>query len=274
VLIGVVTPLVQEGFADLTKGSPAVTGPAAKVAALRLEGDESETYVFPAKMDFDLRTINDAYNTEWPKEQYDRWARAHGGVDDYAVNIKLVLEGNRPAPIRILGMRPIKHCQDPLTGTLLLSPSAGADSSVRVGINLDEPRPIARKLQGGMALKGDYFAEKTVSLKRGEQQTFQITAVTVRSYCEFTLELTILDNGKTITQEIKNGSGPFRVSAVKTTGDWGSPGIYSAYQALYVGGVATRDGAFVRVNPSTYDSGRTVGLTRRPPSTHLADGEP
>jgi hypothetical protein len=99
------------------------------------------------------------------------------GVDDYAVNIKLVLEGNRPAPIRILGMRPVKHCQEPLTGTFLLSPSAGADSSVRIGINLDEPRPITRKLQGGIGLKGDYFAEKTVSLKRGEQQTFQITAV-------------------------------------------------------------------------------------------------
>src|SRR4029453_14254906 len=64
-----------------------------------------------------------------------------------------------------------------LTGTFLLSPSAGADSSVRIGINLDEPRPITRKLQGGIGLKGDYFAEKTVSLKRGEQQTFQITAV-------------------------------------------------------------------------------------------------
>jgi hypothetical protein len=73
------TPVAQEGVADLTKGSPSVTGPAAKVAALRLEEDESETYVFPTRMDFDLRTINDAYNTEWPREQYDRWARAHGG---------------------------------------------------------------------------------------------------------------------------------------------------------------------------------------------------
>jgi Microbial-type PARG, catalytic domain len=118
-----------------------------------------------------------------------------------------------------------------------------------------------------MGLTGDYFAEKTVSLKRGEQQTFQITAATIRSYCEFTLELTILDNGKTLTQEIKNGSEPFRVSAVKTSGEWGSPGIYRSYQALYVGGVATRDGAFVRVNPGTYDEGKTVGLTRRPPGT-------
>jgi hypothetical protein len=265
VLIGVVTPVAQEGLADLTRGSPTVTGPAAKVAALRLEQDESETYVFPTRMDLgagELRTINEAYHTEFPKEQYDRWARAHGGVDDYAVNIKLVLEGNRPAPIRILGMRPIKHCRDPLTGTLFLSPSAGADSSVRIGINLDEPRPIARKLQGGMGLTGDYFAEKTVSLKQGEQQTFQITAATIRSYCEFTLELTILDNGNTITQEIKNGSQPFRVSAVKTTGEWGSPGIYSSYQALYVGGVLTTPGgAFVRVDPSTYDE-TTIGLTQ------------
>jgi hypothetical protein len=57
-----------------------------------------------------------------------------------------------------------------------------------------------------------------------------------------------------VTQEIANGSEPFRVSAVAVTGDWGEPGIYRAYQALYVGGVANylAGGAFIRVDPNNY----------------------
>jgi hypothetical protein len=248
VVISVLTGLAQEGISALTKKSPSVTGPSIKVAALQLEADESSTYVFPEKLDLtaaDLRVINNP-------EQYDRWAWEHGGVDDQQVNIKLVLEGNRQQPVRILAMRPLKLCRQPLTGTLLFSPSAGADPSIRVGIDLDEPRPVARKLEDGQ-LTGDYFADTTVSLKQGEQQTFQITARTLRQYCEFTLELRILDNGKTITQEIANGSEPFRVSAVKATGEYGQPGRYRSYQAVYVGGVASpRNGEFVKVDPLTY----------------------
>jgi hypothetical protein len=75
-----------------------------------------------------------------------------------------------------------------------------------------------------------------------------------QEYCEFALAFTILDNGETVTQEIANGSEPFRVSAVAVTGDWGEPGIYRAYQALYVGGVANylAGGAFIRVDPNNY----------------------
>jgi hypothetical protein len=230
-----------------------ITGEPIKVVALQLEQDEDRSFAFAQKLDLgeaELKAISQAHQSQKEPDAYERWAREHGGVDTDPLNIKLILEGNREEPIRILGMRPIKQCQEPLTGTLLNSPSAGADDSIRIGLDLDEPRPVARKVQAG-EFTGDYFAESTVSLKYKEQQTFQIIAKTWRQSCEFTLEFTILDKEETVTQKVANNLEPFRVSTIS---DSSEPAVYRSYQALYVGGVANPlgNGAFVRMDPKTY----------------------
>ena len=262
VLVGVLTPLVQGSLTEpadgpstsTTTSTTPITGPPAKVAALQLERDESNSYAFPQRLDLteaDLRTVSHAHQSQTDPGLYDQWARERGGADDYKINIKLVLEGNRRDPIRILGLRPIKDCREPLTGTLLYSPSAGADENIKIGLNLDEPSPIARNWQE-YEIQGDYFAENTVSLEYKEQQTFQIIAQTLEQYCEFTLEFTILDEGETVTQEVANGSEPFRVSAL--VDDWDEPAPFDLYQALYIGGVANPDssGEFIPADPSTF----------------------
>ncbi len=252
VVIALVTTLSQQMLKSAQTAINRPTGDAIAVRALQLEQRESESFLFERPLDLtgtDLQAMNAASRSSVPGA-YDDWVRAHGGAADGYVNIKLILEGNRDQPIRILDMRPLKTCRDPYTGTLVYSPSAGADDTVRVGMDLDQPVTVARALQSG-EWGGPYFQQKTVSLTRGEQQAFEITALTNRYYCEFTLQFTVLDGSQTITQVVSDHGKPFRVSAVAVAA---GAVAFSRFAALYVGGVGNPDGTgkFVRADPATF----------------------
>lgn len=238
-------------------------GPAITVDALGTGPDPGmgESWVFPTALDLtdpELRFLAKARAGKVAYNQYERWARGQGGAFPMAVAIQLVLEGNRDKPVRIIGMKPVnKHCTTPMIGTFLYSPGAGQDESIKIGFDLDKPRPVAQIIEAG-EWKGDYFAARTVSLKRAEQVTFQIVAATSKQSCEFALELTVVENGRTIVQTVADAQHPLRVSglAVVSGGDLDSIN-FAAYHALYVGGVLnpTGNGAFIRKDPATYDEG-------------------
>ncbi|MGW2310383.1 hypothetical protein [Actinomadura luteofluorescens] len=184
------------------------------------------------------------------------WARPRGGVDVGMVMTQIVLTGNRKTPVRILDMRAVSKCSAPLTGTLFYSPTAGADDTIRVAFDLDQPNPRARAWSGWeRGFGGLYFDSKTVSLKHKEQQTFQVLGITERKSCEFRIQLSILTGGKTVTKLAGNGSQPFKVTAL-TEQAKAATGNFSDYHRLYVGGVENLEGrgAFVNVDPATYKS--------------------
>jgi hypothetical protein len=184
--------------------------------------------------------------------EYNSWFRIRGGVDPSLSIVKIVVEGNRDNAVRILGMRALKHCQAPLTGTLFLDPTAGADDSVMIGFDLDSDDTNARvATQVSIGLR-PYFGSKTISLKGGEQQVLQIFAATSRYYCEYRLQMTVLDEGRTVTEVIGNGNAPFRVTSFATTASGDI--AYSRYQVLYAGGVVSPkgDASYVRVDPATF----------------------
>jgi hypothetical protein len=242
------------------KTSQEPSGPAITVDVLRTSQDPGmgESWVFPTALDLtgpELRFLANARAGKVAYAQYERWAQDRGGAFPTTVAIQLVLEGNRDKPVRIIGMKPTtKRCTIPMSGTLLYSPGAGQDESIKIGIDLDKPRPVAQVIEAG-EWKGDYFADKTVSLKRAEQVTFQILATTSKQSCEFALELTIVENGRTVVQTVADAQHPLRVSGlVKAPGDLGSIN-FAAYDVLYVGGVLnpTGNGAFIRKDPATYD---------------------
>jgi hypothetical protein len=102
-----------------------------------------------------------------------------------------------------------------------------------------------------------YFDNKTVSLRRGEQEVFQIRTVTKRYYCQFKLRLTTVVGEKTAYQVVDDHGRPFRVTASLVA----NPGIkypYAAYKAVYLGGVARpindagNGGDLIRVEPASY----------------------
>ncbi|GAA4634807.1 hypothetical protein GCM10023196_077780 [Actinoallomurus vinaceus] len=240
-------------------------GPPLKVISTLVERHgayQAETWVLPNESPFDPATL--AQLNRWRANQnggfanLERWMQQHGGVDPDLTGIKLIVAGNRDSPVRIVGMRPVAVCRAPLTGTLLYSPPAGDESTTLVYFNLDRPDVQARTFNDG-SVGGPYFDQKTISLKFGEQWVFEVLAGTATRYCEFRLQLTIIEGAKTVTQTVGNGGAgaPFRVSAL-VNGPNGHP--YSAYRNAYLGGVAiSPPGDYRRIDPASYADPPLIG---------------
>ncbi|MDL4774528.1 hypothetical protein [Actinomadura xylanilytica] len=229
------------------KGSPITIG---AVALQRDEDLKGDSYVFrdPVTVPPDQLRVMSA------NMDASGWARSNGGVDVDTVIAQVVLVGNRTDPVRILGMKAIKHCGPPLTGTIINKPTGGADDTIRLAFDLEAPDSSARTWSGGGGgFGGNYFDSKTISLKYKEQQTLQILGITRRKYCEFRIQLTVFNGKRTETMTMTNGGHPFKVSAqLPFPQDNSAP--FSGYQRAYVGGVLNtkEHGAFMQVDPKKF----------------------
>lgn len=169
---------------------------------------------------------------------YINWFRSRGGVDPDSSNVQLVVEGNANKPVRIINMSLLKDCQAPLSGTLFLNPPAGNAASILIDFNLDSPESVAQTAGGQ-----DYFSRYTISLQPGEVQVLQISSVTGRYYCQYSIQLDVLVGAHMVTETVTNDGKPFQVSATYSSD--------ARYHVLYAGGVASH-GPFVRVNPASF----------------------
>ena len=213
----------------------------------------------------DLGRLNALNQTD---PAYQAWFTDHHAVDADSTDVELVLEGNRAHTVRIVAVQPVVSCAAPLSGTLFLSPSAGSDTSTQLLLDLDNPHAlpsyIASDAGGAITSGQDFFASHTVSLTQGEQFTFKLVASSRSHYCTFTLDVTALDGDQSVLEHVDNNGKPFAVSAL-VDGDPTNPrpGEYSAYQALYVGGVANAghgtnsfgDDLWAPADPQTYNPG-------------------
>lgn len=167
--------------------------------------------------------------------------------------------GNEKTTVTIDGIQIVKHCQPPLDGTLLDSPSQGVNGNIGIGFDLDSSIDFARKYDYGYK-GGDFFRDQVVTLAPGETQTFAIEAQTLMHDCQFTLKMTVATPGGAVTENIDDNGKPFELTAIEGSKSLASP--YSAYSALYVGGVTAMltpglhdpKGNFVQVNPKTFRS--------------------
>ncbi len=113
----------------------------------------------------------------------------------------------------------------------------------RLTLNLDKPytRPGYFLGEGYQRPHADYFGHFTVLLKRNEQFTFDIIASTRVHYCEFTLNMQVLDGTRTVTETISDNGRPFRVTAGLYNNQAGG---FARYKNVYFQGK--------RVNPATF----------------------
>jgi hypothetical protein len=228
-------------------------GPPVRIVSITLErSDLQGGWVFPQRLDVrpaELKAMNSMQKGSPP---FDAWFRSRGAVDPNLSIVKIVAEGNRDNAVRILGMRALKRCRSPLTGTLFLEGSEAGDDSIMIGFDLDSDDANARVATPISIGRGSYFASKTISLKDGEQQVLQVLASTRRYYCEYRLQMSVLDEGKTVTEVIGDGNEPFRVSSFATSASGNI--AYPRYRALYAGGVVSPkgDASYVRVDPATF----------------------
>jgi len=185
---------------------------------------------------------------------YEAWFASRHAVDTNRTIFELVVEGNRNHTVRITDIQPIVSCQPPLKGTLFFSPYGGADTSTQLLLDLDNPHAVPSYIGENGTSGKDFFGTHTVSLRQGEQFTFEVVASTTKHFCKFTLAMTVLDGDKTVTENVTNNGQPFQVTAMLDNNPT-KPGEFSAYQVLYIVGPKTNsfgDFEWDRANPNTF----------------------
>jgi hypothetical protein len=201
-----------------------------------------------------------------PSTGYAAWFSKARAAFVHAIDIQLVIQGNRHHLVRVINITPTVKCSAALHGTLFYSPSQGEDTGAYLYFNLDRSQLNASYTHEDSGRKyPNYFGRYSISLSYGKQYTLQVTASTSKQYCQFGLSLTIIDDGKTLIESIDNHGQPFRVTALL-------PGMpdehkvdFAGYGELYLGGVASDPiiggkrnsfGAspWVRADPKTYHS--------------------
>jgi hypothetical protein len=232
----VVTVWIAESGGSSTF-TPVMSGPPVRVDSVLLQPniDQGQTFVFPKALKFskaELRSLTNLSgltdrSIQGPDTFYT-WARNHDGVDPNQVLIQLVLSGNSTHEVRIVGMHAVGTCRSALTGTMMAYGSEGGEQSIGIGFNLDTGDPNARSYNNGN-FGSDYFLNKTVSLKPNEQQAFEIIGVSRLHYCQFRIQMVVLNGTKYVTETISNGGKPFRVTGTL------SP---TRYAVFYGGGIA------------------------------------
>lgn len=167
--------------------------------------------------------------------------------------IQIILRGNSTQTAIIDGMQIIRHCSSPLTGTILYSPPAAEDNNIELGFNLDSQFPTAQNYKMGK-FSGNFFAQHSISLHRGETEVILAHAATQQHDCSFTFQLLVDVAGKRVVEQISNEGKPFTVNASVVEYDKNSGTLsFARYRTVYAGGVANaaNDG-FVEVNPRTF----------------------
>ncbi|TQK51295.1 hypothetical protein FBY35_1692 [Streptomyces sp. SLBN-118] len=133
-------------------------------------------------------------------------------VDTYETTTLVTLEGNRSHTVDITGIHiKVRSKATPAPGgTLLVYPSQGEDTNIKIGFNLDETVPVARNAdREGEAFGGRYFDDHSVSVKEGEIVNFGFTFQTVKWDVTYDLVLDEVIDGEHTTQTLTNGSRPF-----------------------------------------------------------------
>jgi len=218
------------------------------------------SFAFPDPVTLSARQIRDlsAAQGNLASTVFTSWYSAHHGAFVGAVSIQLVVQGNRHHLVRIINITPVESCSAPLHGTMFFFPGQGADESARLYLDLDHPlEPDAYALGSSAKRYADYFGRYSVSLRYDGQFTFQVTTSTSNQYCAFKLALTIIDDGKKVTETVDDHGQPFRLTSLP---ERGNRVRFSSYQVLYLD-YASADSTFnpsgppwVRGNPKKYVS--------------------
>jgi hypothetical protein len=127
-----------------------------------------------------------------------KWAIVEGGVDVRTTTIKMVVENAQDANLTITGIRPIILKQSPpISEVAVECPSAGANESTMLMLDLDAPHSLARRVRfGGFIDSVPYFKTHSVSLTPGEQHVFEIRGVAKRGYYIWTIAIDTVSRGE------------------------------------------------------------------------------
>ena len=138
---------------------------------------------------------------------------AHGVVVGQ-ISIRLILQGNRNDPIRILNIHPVQlRRTPPLDGDLFSITSEGQEDDIRMGFNVDQPAPQAVVTDRiGTLTKELYFTAHSISLHKGEQVVLIIQAAAQCLSARFNLGIDYTVGSAPKTEIVSNNGRPFQVT--------------------------------------------------------------
>jgi hypothetical protein len=132
-----------------------------------------------------------------------------GAFDLAETHLLLCLEGRSVDTVRITGLRAVLLTRrEPLSGAIVVSPSAGAQEIVKVQFDLDSRHPRALTEEGN-----DYFGDYVFTLSRGETIMFQIVGSVRQATCEWELIVDYVHRGSKNELRLDNAGTPFRTAA-------------------------------------------------------------
>lgn len=179
---------ISQAVADA--GSPLVAS-----ANIVQEPDQGNSMAAPDGYVPSSRVLSEMSQPNDPTSmQFFQDVAAGGGVGLQDLSVELFLAGNNSQGVDITNIQLASlRRQSPLSGTLFFIPPQEANPTLSLMFNLDEANPIARQLSSPAAPNplpaGPYFDGDTISLAKGEKQTFYIRFETARFYATFDLEI-------------------------------------------------------------------------------------
>jgi hypothetical protein len=167
-------------------------------------------------------------------------AKRSGAVDVRQSIHDVLLEGRTFRDVTIVDLRAKILKRGPaLRGASISCASAGSMDSIGVVFDLDEPSPVARKIDPQLVPGRPYFKRgNVISLTQKEIQPLQVVAQIGSGYVEWEIRADTVIDGKERTVTINNHGKPFRLTGVAPAGDYARYFEWRWFeqpQALYVG---------------------------------------
>ena len=195
------TPVASPNAAPVTEAPQWSPLQVAYVSSLSPEpGDEHFTLSAPATVDpatFGTSNISDM----------------RGKLDGIVVGMgitKFTVQNQSGQAVDIVDMSVVKNCGKPYSDTVFEGYSQGAPTSkLTLGVNLDDPEAVVQEVDPGIFGGGfdtyyvgqaplhgaDYFAQHTVPLNAGEEQSFTVGVFAEHHSCTFTIRLVVASVG-------------------------------------------------------------------------------
>lgn len=242
-----ITNALVPWFSSLIDRATERGAPITVVDAQPYQSDEAGgTVAFPSGTEFDPGALTEVNAAE------DRFAYLleRGGSPVGTAFVRILVEGDRSDPVRIVDAGLDLDCGEPLDGTLFLDPPAGAEESIRLDFDLDDDDPEATR-RGDDGRPVQFFPEQTISLAEDEQVPLVVTATTREQACDFRVRFTVLSGGDETTVVVPDAAEPpFRVSALRPESEYGT---------VFLGGVTCGAGEFVRASEEYFATGVEPG---------------
>ena len=218
-----VIPGVLDQFASPAKVGDAIRpGPDIIISESIYNPDGSDApapIVIPGNYKPSSQIVRDLSNpsTAW-SAAVQRQFRNAGAINIQNLFIRIILQGNRNEPVRILGIQPINlRRTDPLDGVLFdMFGGQGEISNIQMDFNLDKLSPHALTVISNDDITSrPFFKAHTISLTNGEQAVLVIQASTYCYSASFDLAVNYVVGSTTRTDVISHNGHPFRVSAYR-----------------------------------------------------------